>query len=124
MDFTKKLSIPDYEFRLIFGRTRINYDPNKETINLQKHGYSLGIAVQLLEKILLPINTKPFATNDAFKEGGEVRHMHMGIDDDGNVVFMVTTMRPDEAVRVISFRRANKKEKNLFHRLTGYRRSE
>ena len=124
MDFLKKLGIPDYEFRLVFGRTRIDYDPTKEAINLQKHGYSLRVAVQLLERVLLPIKTTPFATSDAFKERGEVRHMHMGLDSDGNVVFVVTTMRTNETVRVISLRRASKKEKHLFHQLTGYRQSD
>lgn len=46
--------------------------------------------------------------------------MHMAVDDSGNVVLMVTTMRPDETVRVISFRKAHKHEREAFHRLTGY----
>ena len=42
MDITE---LPDYEFRLILGRTRIEYDDNKETSNRRKHGYSLESAV-------------------------------------------------------------------------------
>src|SRR3989338_1748262 len=98
INFPTKLGIPEYEFRLIFGRTKIDYDTTKETNNRKKHGYSLESAVHLLEKVLLPINSTPFITSDAFKEGGEVRHMQIGIDDGGNVVFMVTTMRTDETV--------------------------
>ncbi len=121
MDYSKKLGIPDYEFRLIFGKTKIDYDVNKELVNRQKHGYSLESAVHLLEKVLLPINNIPFACTDAFKENGEVRHMHMGVDHEGHVLFMVTTMRPDETVRVISVRRASQEECERFEQLTGYK---
>ena len=121
MDITTKLGIPDYEFRLVFGRTKIDYDPNKEDANRQNHGYSLESAVHLLERILLPLGSQPpHAVSDAFKENDEVRHMHMSVDDCGDVVLMVTTMRPDETVRVISFRRAHKDERKKFQELTGY----
>ena len=46
--------------------------------------------------------------------------MHMSVDDNGKVVFMVTTMRPNETVRVISFRRASDQERAKFQVLTGY----
>jgi len=44
----------------------------------------------------------------------------MGIDDEGKVVFMVTTMRPNKTVRVISPRRASEEEKNIVYEVTGY----
>ena len=116
----EKLGIKEYEFRLVIGTTRIDYDPNKEALNRIKHGYSLESAVYLLERCLLPISGNPFITSDPFREGGEIRHQHIGFDDAGNVVFMVTTMRPDETVRVISFRRADNAERELFRSLTGY----
>jgi uncharacterized DUF497 family protein len=53
-------------------------------------------------------------------ENGEVRHMHMGVDDGGKVVLMVTTMRPNETVRVISYRRASDVERESFSCRTGY----
>ncbi len=121
MDYPKRLGIPDYEFRLIFGKTKIDYDVNKEMTNRQKHDYSLESAVHLLEKVLLPINTTPFLSSDAFKANGEVRHMHMGVDHEGQVLFMVTTMRADETVRVISVRRASEEERLQFEHLTGYK---
>ncbi|HDZ38432.1 MAG TPA: BrnT family toxin [Marinobacter sp.] len=121
-EITDKLGIPEWEFRVVIGRTKIDFDINKEQANRKKHGYSLESAVDQLEKLLLPLgNPRPFMTSDGCQEKGEVRHMHVGVDDSGHVVLIVTTMRPNETVRVISYRRANQKEKDdLFHH-TGYR---
>lgn len=126
MDIPAKFGIPNDDFRLIFGRTKIDYDPDKEGINRKNHRYSLESAVHLLERLLLkPIilplcKQTPYAVTDAFEENGEVRHNHMSIDDCGYVVLMVTTMRPGETVRVISFRRAHENEREKFKELTGY----
>lgn len=126
MDIPAKFGIPNYEFRLVFGRTKINYDPDKDDINRKKHGYSLESAVHLLERLLLePITLPlckqtPYAITDAIEENGEVRHNHMSIDDCGYVVLMVTTMRTGETIRVISFRRAHKEEREKFREHTGY----
>lgn len=122
----EKLGIPDYEFRLVVGRTTIDYDLDKEDYNRKEHGYSLLSAVHLLERLLL--KSEPavhHVVSDSFLEKGEdekeeVRHMHMSVDDSGKVVFMVTTMRPDETVRVISVRRASKQERDKFQDITGY----
>jgi uncharacterized DUF497 family protein len=111
MDIPNRLGIPDYEFRVVFGRTKIDYDISKEELNRKKHGYSLESAVHLLRRIILPLGGEPpHIVSDAFIENGEVRHNHLTLDDSGEVVLMVTTMRPDETVRIISFRRANKNE--------------
>ena len=48
MDFPE---IPAHEFRLILGRTRIEYDENKELSNRKKHGYSLESAVHYFERL-------------------------------------------------------------------------
>lgn len=121
MDIPAKLDTPAYEFRVVFGRTTIDYDPNKEEVNRAKHGYSLESAVYFLEGLSLPTSTpRPHAVSDAFLENNEVRHMHMFVDDSGGVVLMVTTMRPDETVRVISLRKAHPDEREEFQRLTGY----
>lgn len=121
MDLHENLGIPEYEFRVILGGTTVDYDPEKEKTNRQKHGYSLESAVHLLERIVLPVEpNKPHAVSDAFQENGEIRHMHMSVDDRGKVVHVVTTMRPNETVRVISFRRASEEERKKFFELTGY----
>jgi len=102
------------DFRIVIGSTTIDYDQNKETINREKHGYSLASAVHFLQRIILPIPIPLLITTDPFEEKGEIRHNHMTKDDDGHVVFFVTTMRPSETVRVISLRRASKNEEMLY----------
>ena len=121
MDIPAKLGIAEHEFRVVFGRTTIDYDPNKEDANRAKHGYSLESAVDILKRLLMPnTNPRPYAVSDAFLENGEARHMHLTIDDSGYVVLMVTTMRPNETVRVMSFRKAHEDERANFQTLTGY----
>lgn len=109
---------------MVIGRTRIDYDVDKESINREKHGYSLESAVQLLERILFPLGgPPPCMTCGGFIKHEEVRHKHMGVDDSGKVVVLVTTMRPDEIVRVISFRRASNDERDKFYEVTGFKES-
>jgi len=120
-EITEKLGIPDWEFRVVYGRTRVDYDIGKEYANREKHGYSLESAVSLLESIILPVGGRPHMTSDGFMEAGEVRHMHMAVDDCGKVVLVVTTMRSEESVRVISYRRASKPERNRFFAEIGFR---
>lgn len=110
MSIPEALGIPEWEFRVVVGRTRIDYDLEKEAANRAKHGYSLESAVQILERIILPLGGPRVISSSGFLERGEVRHMHMSLDDSHNVVVVVTTMRPDETVRVISYRRASSAE--------------
>ena len=124
-DVPRKLGVPDWEFRVVFGRTKIEYDPDKEQINREKHGYSLESGVQQLERMIFPIRAPPpCMTSDGFLKGNEVRHKHMGVDDSGKIVHMVTTMRPNETVRLISYRRASPEERECFRSSTGYLKPE
>jgi uncharacterized DUF497 family protein len=119
MNIPKKLGIPEYEFRLIFGTTKIEYDETKEDKNRVNHSYSLESAVYLLNNLVSPLGPKkPHLTKGPFFEKGEFRHMHMSLDDSDNVVIMVTTMRNEETVRVLSFRRASSEEIEEFIALT------
>ncbi len=117
MNIKEKLNILETDFRLVFGTTKIDYDTEKDDANREKHGYALESGVFLIQQLLLPAKPVRFATHDAFTKNGEVRHKHMCQDDEGNVVFMVTTMRSEETVRVISLRRASKEERLLFDEL-------
>ncbi len=119
IDISKHLDIKETDFRLIIGRTGIDYDVNKEKTNRKKHGYSLESAVYMLQRWLLPLGGPPPISKGPVAVNGEIRHLHMGIDDKNNVVFIVTTMRPDETVRVISFRNASHEERKIYHQMTG-----
>lgn len=123
MDIPKKLGIKDTDFRGVFGRTKMDYDPDKEDYNRKKHGYSLQSAADLLERWILPVPSAPFITSDPIEIKGEIRHNHIGVDDNDNIVFMVTTMRKDETVSVISFRMASRDERNIFIEGTGYNKA-
>ena len=112
------------DFRVIIGSTRIDFDPEKEDANREKHKYSLLSAVHFLRRLILPITQPPFITRDADDTNGEVRHEHMTVDSDGHVVFFVTTMRPNETVRVISLRQASPLERAVFSQLTGFQRGD
>lgn len=121
MSFSSSLDIPDHEFRLVFGRTKIEYDPDKDDANRKKHNYELESAVWLLEQVLLPIGqNRPYLVSDSFVHKDEIRQMHMCVDDGGQLVFFVTSMRDDETVRVISMRRAHADERVIFQEKTGY----
>jgi uncharacterized DUF497 family protein len=120
MNIPKRLGINESDFRAVFGRSKIEYDRDKEEINRKKHSYSLESAVDLLERWILPIGSTPFITSDPIEINDEIRHQHIGVDDSGKIVFIVTTMRPDETIRVISFRKAHEKERETFYSITGY----
>jgi uncharacterized DUF497 family protein len=107
------------DFRLIVGNTQVDYDATKEEVNRKLHGYSLESAVHFFERLLL-FDPAPFLYREA-STPSERRHEHMTIDDSGKVVFLVTTMRPDETVRVISLRRASPEEREEFAVHTGFR---
>lgn len=121
IDIPKRFNIKKTDFRLVIGRTGIDYDVNKDEMNRKKHGYSLESAVYMLQRWLLPLGGPPPISKGPIEVNGEIRHLHMGIDDENNVVFIVTTMRPDETVRVISFRKASDEEREIYHQMTGYK---
>ena len=75
-------------------------------------GHALASAVERLERLLFSLgNFRPFIRCVGLMEGKEIRHMHMGVDDCRQVVVMVMTMRPNETVQVISYRRASSQER-------------
>ena len=119
----EKLGVNEHDFRLIIGSSKIEYDENKEQSNIKEHGYSLEDAIPIFERLLLPFGHGEFrviTTRDTFNEYDEIRHNHIGVHRDGKLVFIVTTMRKDESVRIISLRRAHKKERKEYRGLTGY----
>ena len=78
---------------------QIEFDPNKDVQNLAKHGVSLGLAAELdWDAALVWID-------DRF-EYGEVRM----IAPQTNILYYVAFIDRGEALRIISLRRANRRE--------------
>ncbi len=111
----------EQDFRVIIGSTAVDFDLEKEELNRKKHQYSLSSAVHFLERLVLPVPQPPYLTRDAPSNKDEIRHEHMTVDSDGHIVFIISTMRKNETVRVISLRRASSEERKVFASLTGYK---
>lgn len=45
-DIPEQMGIPEWEFRVVIGRTRIDFDPHNEDENRRNHGYSLESPVE------------------------------------------------------------------------------
>lgn len=104
----------DHEFSLIFGATKIDYDPDKEDTNRRKHGYSLESAVSLLQHILLPVSRRRMpAISPCVPVNGEIRQTILIDDENGKTLQIVTTMRENNTVRIISVRDASKEEREI-----------
>lgn len=114
----KSMGIADEDFRVVIGRTGIEYDNDKDDYNRREHKYALESAVDLLTRWVqpVPVSTSPMMHEEVRgpEPDYEIRHKLTGFDDEKNVVVMVVTMRKGEKVRVISFRRAHKKERKQF----------
>ena len=82
------------------------WDPGKAAANLRKHGIHFADA----ELVLFD----PAATTlEDLSAAGEQRHVSLGTDALGRVLVVVYTYR-DEEVRLISARRATRKERRQY----------
>ncbi|SAK56786.1 hypothetical protein AWB78_01613 [Caballeronia calidae] len=82
-------------------RFEITFDPLKDAINRIQHGVSLGLASEIAWHDLLP-------KVDGRRDYGEVREV--GFVRIRGRVFCVVFTRRNEMRRIISLRRANKRE--------------
>ena len=105
----------DTDFRGIIGNTGIEYDQTKEEANQKKHGYLLKLAEKLINRWIFPTPSPLFITSIPIEKNGEIRHNHMTLDYEKKLVFIVTTMRTGEKVRIISLRRASDAEEKIYH---------
>ena len=85
------------------------WDENKNRENLQKHGFDFADAWQLFEN---PLLVKP----DTRQDYGEDRWIGIGRMINGVVTVLVFTKRKNEMIRLISMRRASKKECNSYEK--------
>lgn len=85
---------------------RFQYDPGKAAANLRKHGVSFADAEGVLEDPLALTVQDPDAE-------GEERFITIGMGSAGELLVVVYTER-DEACRIISARRATRKERKSY----------
>lgn len=84
---------------------RIEFDPAKNRANIAKHGVDLALAEAF------EFDTAVFSV-DARQEYGETRNIALGYIT-GRLHVLIFTKRG--AVRVISLRKANKREERTYH---------
>ena len=81
---------------------RIEFDPKKATSNLEKHGVSFEEAASCLLEPLALVNDDPDAKD-------ELRLILLGMSQSGRLLTVCYTLRGDEAIRLISARKATRK---------------
>ena len=88
-------------------RMRIDSDPKKSAGNLKKHGVSFEEASSCLLDPLALVRDDPDAQ-------GEVRLLLLGLSYAGRLLTVCYTLRDEEVVRLISARKATKKEEKSY----------
>lgn len=86
------------------------WDPKKNSMNLEKHGLDFEHAREIFEH-------KVVSFKDVRNEYGEDRFITIGILEPKIMVVVVHTYRKN-VVRIISARKANKKEKKIYEENT------
>ena len=90
---------------------RYVYDPAKKAANLRKHGFDFDDASKVIE------SDATVTFEDHRFDYGEQRFITLGLLD-ANVVVVVTT-ETDEEIRVISMRKAEQNEQEIYFRNLG-----
>jgi len=82
------------------------WDPNKATANLAKHGVHFADAVAVFGD--------EFALTIADEFTDEQRFVTLGSDAFGQILVVVYTWRDDETIRIISARKATRYERKQY----------
>ncbi|MBK7677393.1 MAG: BrnT family toxin [Candidatus Accumulibacter sp.] len=90
---------------------RYTWDETKRQANLKKHGLDFSDAEKVFAGPLLLID-------DQRADYGEQRMIGIGLLD--CLVVLIVHVESDEAIRIISMRRADSDETDLFYRSAGY----
>jgi len=84
------------------------WDENKSKINLRKHGVSFEQACRVFN------DAQKIEKFDTVHSALEDRSIIIG-QAEGNLLFVVNTEIDEETVRIISARKANKKEQGVYY---------
>jgi uncharacterized DUF497 family protein len=88
---------------------RFDWDHKKATLNRLKHGISFDLAITAFDDPSALI-----ARDEKHSTGGELRESLIGESDKGVLVIIFTIREPGNIYRIISARKANKKERSLY----------
>jgi hypothetical protein len=83
------------------------WDEKKNRLNIKKHGFDFADAWQVFDKDLL-------ASLDDSQDYGEERWIGIGMLNNGTVVLIVFVEEDNDAIRIISLRKANRNEKSKY----------
>ena len=86
---------------------RYEWDPVKEKANIKKHGISFAEAKDALNCGLVVVLKEDSGS-------GEVRYVYLGMCKKLNILVVVATYPEEEITRIISARKANKKERKFY----------
>lgn len=100
-------SLALYVHTCIYSAVVVDWDPEKASKNLRKHGVDFADAVTVLN------DEMALTTSDW--QGEEERFATLGMDALGRLLVVVYTWRGDE-VRLISARRATRTERREYER--------
>lgn len=88
--------------------TRFEWDDQKATSNVAKHGVSFEEASTVFDNPLAAIFDDPAHSTD------ELREVIIGHSAQGRVVVVIFTERAETAIRIISARQATKREQHEY----------
>ncbi|MDR1576040.1 MAG: BrnT family toxin [Treponema sp.] len=87
---------------------KITWDPEKEKENIKKHRMGFSYAAEVFH------DANRLVRYDEAHSGEEDRYIHIGKADDAVVVFVVETEPTEDEIRIITARKANKRERTVY----------
>lgn len=88
------------------------WDDAKADANLRKHGVSFREAMTVFNEGDAPVN------GDVLHSGREDRFIIVGVSERYRLITVAFTYRDEETVRIISARRSNRREQQLYEQET------
>jgi uncharacterized DUF497 family protein len=87
---------------------RVTWDPEKEKDNIRKHKLGFSYAAEVLH------DANRLIWYDEAHSGEEDRYINIGKADDEVMVFVVETESGEDEIRIITARKANKRERKAY----------
>jgi uncharacterized DUF497 family protein len=90
-------------------KIKFDWDPSKSTSNIKKHGISFELAITVFDDPQALI-----APDEKHSTPAEVREWIIGLSDNGVLVVIFTKRLSGRMYRIISARKASKRERKLY----------